>query len=156
MKAHRVVFTMVISTVLLAGLLLIPSAESSPRTPVDAPLLCWNVGDGRLLTTTVTNMGNNHIFLNGRFIDDDGVVEPVLGSAETQGSEVYLTLTSSGSNGAESWEYVGHGVLNAATLNGSIEFLGSVHNKIGAVDPFNIQPDYVQPTKLTSISCPWK
>ena len=157
MKTRKVLVATGVLAVLLAGLLLIPSAESSTRFSVNAGLLCWETGDGRVLTVTVTNMGNNHYFLNGRFTSltsTEGIVEPVLGSAELQGNDIYLTTTSSGSNGAESWEYVGHATLNAATLNGSIEFLGSIHNKIAVVDPFNIEPNYIPSMTLTSISCP--
>lgn len=110
-----------------------------------------------MLTVTVTDMGNNHYFLNCRFTSaasTEAVVEPVLGSAELQGNDVYLTTTSSGSNGAKSWEYVGQTTLKAATLNGSIEFLGSVHTNIAVVDPFNIEPNYIPAMTLTSISCP--
>ena len=64
-----------------------------------------------------------------------------------------MTLNSAGEKGSESFVYINRIVLDGATLNGTGEGLGLVHDKNNP-DPDHMDLDYCDETVLTFVSCP--
>ena len=75
------------------------------------------------------------------------------GNAEFSGGQILLTTVSSGSNASDIWSFAGRGILDAATLNGTLDIMGVGHSKTNP-DPENAHPDYDGPFTLTFTSCP--
>jgi hypothetical protein len=113
---------------------------------------CWSFtsathGSG-MMKFGVVQLGGGHYFLSG-----GGGPEARHGNAEISGGSIFLTMVSSGSNASSTWSFVSRGILDAGTLNGTLDTMGVGHDKTNP-DPENSYTDYDGPFTLTFISCP--
>jgi len=113
---------------------------------------CWNFasashGSG-ILRLGVVYLGGGHYLLSR-----GGGPEAVHGNAEISGGQILLTTVSSGSNSSYVWSFIGRGVLDAATLNGTLDTMGVGHDKTNP-NPENSYSDYDGPFTMTFITCP--
>jgi hypothetical protein len=143
------------SGAIVIGVVLLGVFLSGGLTPVQAAdylgEFCWQGGGGGTARLAVTHMGGGHFLLNGKLI---GIVtEPAVGSAEVLGNNVYITLTTTGSDVIDTWASFGRVVLDLATLNGTVEVLGVDHSKISP-DPNNASAFYDGLKTLTFVACP--
>ena len=149
MRPHAVIGTMV----LLLGLLL-----AGGPSPVQAANylgeFCWQSPDGGVGKFAVTDMGDGHFLLNGKIIQPAAVLDSVaFGNAEVVGSQVYLLLTSMGSNTTDTWAAFNRVVLDLATLNGTLESINVNHSKTNPTAS-NAQTSYDGVQPLTFVPCP--
>ncbi len=113
---------------------------------------CWNFasatqGSG-MMKFGVVHLGGGHYLLSG-----GGGPEAMHGNAEFSGGQILLTTVSSGSDASYTWSFVGRGILDAATLNGTLDIMGVGHSKTNP-DPENAYPDYDGPFTMTFTPCP--
>ena len=127
----------------------VASVWASDQWPKKRGELCWdnNIGSGGTRTLLITNMGNGHYSLHGRYTPKEGQVRPVVGSAEIVDDSIFMILTSAGKNNAgllvTSTLYV---VLDKSTLNGTSEIIN--HGYTGS----EISQTYATGTE-TLVSC---
>ena len=75
------------------------------------------------------------------------------GSAEFRAGKLFVTSVSSGADSSYAWTLVGHAVLDAYTLNGTLETMGVAHNRTNP-DPEHSYTDYDGPFTMTFTACP--
>jgi ABC-type uncharacterized transport system permease subunit len=112
---------------------------------------CWKMdyqNDSKILKLGITHVGDAHLLLNGK-----GGNEAIHGSAEIDGDKIYMTTSSSGNNDQYTWTFTGRGVLDVATLNGTLEIMGVSHSRTSP-DPEEAHMDYDGPFILTYTQCP--
>lgn len=135
----------------------VANVDASDQWPKRRGTLCWNVtkGDGTLRgvrTLRITNMGERHYLCNGRFMETDGTVNAVIGSAEINremGKDVILmTLVAARGDTVDFMRTVHiYVILDKDTLNGTQQSI--------AHETFNtgVESGYGSGT-VTFISCP--
>ncbi len=119
--------------------------------------VCWDVsfttpvGTGGIVRVGVTDMGGGHYLLNGKATskDDPPKVTAIHGNAELEGSQILVTGVAGGTNADGTWGHVGNWVLDASTLNGTINRVGTYYNSNSTA--FN---NYYDVGTVTFISCP--
>ena len=119
--------------------------------PSDKGELCWQ-GDGSntIIRLFITNMGNRHYVVNGIVMEPGGYVEPIIGSEEIVGKEIYVTSTSAGGDASATWTFIGRWVMDKSTLDGTLEIMGVTYN-VGDPTP---HMDYDGPLTLAHTPCP--
>ncbi len=119
--------------------------------------LCWEVAEegseGYILKLAVSDVGNNHLTLNGIEISDQGEPradgEIVHGNAELVGNEVLFSLNAT-SNSAEEIAAVTYSIsISTTSLSGTYEGVATVHDKLEDVTIVG----YGSGT-FTNLSCP--
>lgn len=119
--------------------------------------VCWDVsfttpvGTGGIVRAGITDMGGGHYLLHGKATSkgEPKRVTAMHGNAEIEGSQVLITGVGSGTDADGTWEHVGNWVLDAATLNGTINRIGTYYNS--TTSAFK---NYYDTGTVTSISCP--
>ena len=148
MRKHCGVIMGVILAIVVLGV-------ASPRAAEAVEYIgevCWTFASQSqtfgVLKFGVVHIGGGHFLLSG-----GGGPEAWHGNAEISGGNILLTTVSSGSNASYVWSFVGRGVLNASTLNGTLDTMGVGHDKTNP-NLENAYTDYDGPFTMTLTTCP--
>jgi len=137
----------------ILALMLVNESDAKSLMPRSKGEFCIQSENGGIARLFVTNMGNKHYIVNGVVAVEDGRVEALFGSAEVKDGKVYMTITSSGSNDSDTWSSTGYVVLDASTLNGTVESMDIDHDKTNP-DPKSAEVSHNGPETLTRVNCP--
>ena len=113
---------------------------------------CWMADSGALVKGGFAQVGAGHFLFIGRATDDGGGITPFIGNAEVKGDKVHAALTTAQGDADNTTTTMGFMLLNLPGLDGTIEFLGIVHDK-NDPDPEHAALGYDTDT-LTRVACP--
>lgn len=130
----------------------VTNSWASATWPKKKGKLCWELNNNQTglvgtRTLQITNVGNNHYSLHGRLTTKEGKVMPLVGSAEIDGNNVLMILTTAGGNGTDTmYSNALSVILDKSTLNGTHQLIS--HNYANGV----INQTYTTGTE-TLVSC---
>ena len=153
MKRSAIKITGFLLGFFILTLMFVNDSDAKSLMPRTKGEFCVQPENGNIARLFVTNMGNKHYLVNGVVAKEDGKVEALFGSAEVKDGKIYMTITSAGSNDSDTWSSTGYVVLDASTLNGTVESMDIDHDKTDP-DPENAKVSYNGPNTLTKVTCP--
>jgi len=115
---------------------------------------CWERDGGGLVRLGLTHMGGGHLQLNGwADTSGPGQLTVVVGAGEIANDKLTLTLHFSGETEAIVWAGTGRAVLDAVTLDGTIELLEISHLRSDP-DPTSAMTSLQPLLPFSPVPCP--
>jgi hypothetical protein len=138
MKGIKLSICCLVAVVFLISITVAPAFAGKSLWPKKKGELCWEDESGdSFIRTAVVRTVKKHYLIHGTRTESDGTIHLFSGNAEIVGDKVIMQTTSAGSDENHAFGFIGSGVLDKETLNGTTDGVGFYFDRHGDDNGFS-------------------